>query len=57
LYVKLCKFYLELSYISGKHSDDKNEDLKGQISKGVANYVSAYIDFSVFCNLESVCLC
>jgi len=28
-------------HMLGTHSDDKDEDLKGQISKGVADYVSA----------------
>jgi len=46
----IFKLHLKLSYILGKHSDDKDEDLKGQISKGVANYVRGYINLvsSVF---------
>jgi len=33
--------------MSGKHSEVKDEDLKGQISKGVADYVGASVDCSI----------
>jgi len=45
----MCSFYWATLYlyfcenVAGKRSDEKDEDLKGQISKGVANYVSAYV--------------
>jgi len=48
-----CVLRVLIAEILGKHSDDKDEDLKGQISKGVANYVSTivHISISVICSL------
>jgi len=48
-----CVLKVLIAEILGKHSDDKDEDLKGQISKGVANYVSTivHISISVICSL------
>ena len=40
-------------WLLGKRSDETDEDLKGQISKGVANYVSAYVGFNITCICET----